>query len=81
MGFTFSCLPFVSHFFWISFIPDERTHLIIRSRDNRRLSDGLKLFEHVAAQPSAGSYNIELVKDIGKGIESRTANVEVRFVK
>lgn len=62
-------------------VPDERTHLIIRSRDNRRLSDGTKLFERVAAQPSAGSYNIELVKDIRKGIESRTANVEVRFCK
>ncbi len=62
-------------------IPDERTHLIIRSRDNRRLSDGGKLFEHLAAQPSAGTYSIELVKDIRKGIESRTANVEVRFCK
>lgn len=62
-------------------IPDERTHLIIRSRDNRRLSPGAKLFEHIAAQPVAGSYNIELIKDIRKGIESRTANVEVRFCK
>ncbi len=62
-------------------IPDERTHLIIRSRDNRRLSGGGKLFEHLAAQPSAGSYSIELVKDIRKGVESRTATVEVRFCK
>lgn len=29
----------------------------------------------------AGSYNIELVKDIHKGIEKRTATVEVRFCK
>jgi hypothetical protein len=62
-------------------IPDERTHLIIRSRDNRRLSNGGKLFEHLAVQPSAGSYNIEVVKDIRKEVESRTATVEVRFCK
>ena len=62
-------------------IPDVHTHLIIRSRDNRRLSDGSKLFDCLACQPSAGSYEIELVKDIRKGIESRIANVEVRFCK
>ncbi len=62
-------------------IPDKRTHLIIRSRDNRKLSGGSKLYEHVAAQPSAGSYSIELVKDIRKGVESRRAIVEVRFCK
>jgi hypothetical protein len=62
-------------------IPDERTHLIIRSRDNRKLSDGSKLFERLAEQPAAGSYTIDLVKDIRQGIEKRTATVEVRFCK
>jgi hypothetical protein len=62
-------------------IPDERTHLIIRSRETRRLSTGGNLFEHLAGQPVAGTYSIELVKDIRKGIESRTATVEVRFCK
>lgn len=42
---------------------------------------GGKLFEHLAAQLSAGSYSIELVKDVRKGVESRTATVEVRFCK
>jgi hypothetical protein len=62
-------------------IPDERTHLIIRSRDNRNLSDGNKLFEVLSQQSPAGSYTIDLVKDIRKGVEKRTAFVEVRFCK
>lgn len=62
-------------------VPDERTHLIIRNRDNRRLADGGKLYDRLAAQPVAGNYSIELIKDIRKGCESRTALVEVRFCK
>lgn len=62
-------------------IPDEKTHLIVRSRDNRRLSDGNKLFDSLSRQPVAGSYRIELVKDIRKEVEKRTAHVEVRFCK
>lgn len=62
-------------------IPDKRTHLIIRSRDNRNLSDGGKLFDTLSKQPAAGSYDIELVKDIRKGVEKRVATVEVRFCK
>lgn len=62
-------------------VPDERTHLIIRNRDNRRLADESKLHDLLAAQPLAGNYSIELIKDIRKGIESRTAHLEVRFCK
>jgi Transposase DNA-binding/Transposase DDE domain len=62
-------------------VPDERTHLIIRSRDNRKLRDGGKLYETLGSQPVAGSYSIELIKDIRKGIESRTAHLEMRFCK
>jgi len=59
-------------------VPDERTHLIIRSRDNRLLFDGSKLFDKLSKQKAAGQYNIAIVKDIRKGVESRTATVEVR---
>lgn len=62
-------------------VPDDRTHLIIRSRDNRRLSDGSKLFDKLSGQPAAGQYEIQIVKDIRKGVESRTAIVEVRYCK
>lgn len=60
-------------------VPDERTHLIIRSRDNRRLSDGSKLFDKLFQQKAAGQYQIAIIKDIRKGVESRTATVEVRY--
>jgi hypothetical protein len=62
-------------------IPDKNTHLVIRSRDNRRLSDGGKLYETLSSQSVSGSYSIEIVKDIRKGVEKRTASVEVRFCK
>ena len=62
-------------------IPDERTHLIIRSRDNRKLSGGGKLFDALAEQAVAGSYAIELVTDLRKDLVKRTASVEVRFCK
>lgn len=60
-------------------VSDERTHLIIRSRDNRRLQGGGKLFKTLRSQPVACTYTIELVKGIRKGIEGRKALVEVRF--
>jgi len=60
-------------------IPDERTHLIIRCRDNRRLSEGIKLFDKLSQQQAAGKYEIAIVKDIRKGVESRKAAVEVRY--
>jgi hypothetical protein len=62
-------------------IPDERTHLLIRSRDNRKLATGEWLFDCLAAQPLAGTYEVKIVGDIRKGVESRTAQVEVRFCK
>jgi Transposase DNA-binding len=62
-------------------IPDERTHLLVRSRDNRKLAGGERLFEYLAAQPLAGTYTVEIVGDIRKGVESRSALVEVRFCK
>ncbi len=60
-------------------VPDERTHLIIRSRDNRKLLGGDKLFDKLCQQKAAGQYSIPIVKDIRKGVESRTAIVEVRY--
>jgi hypothetical protein len=62
-------------------IPDERTHLVIRCCRDRNLGDGGKLYERLAAQPPAGEYGIKLVKDIRKGVESRSATVEVRYCK
>ena len=49
-------------------VPDNRTHLIIRGRINRNLSGGDKLHDVLSQQPVAGSYNIDLIHDIRKGI-------------
>lgn len=62
-------------------IPDERTHLIVRSRGDRKLSGGGKMYDVLSNQPLAGSYTIEIIKDIRKEVEKRTALVEVRFCK
>ena len=63
-------------------IPDERTHLVIRSCRDRKLDDGSMLYAKLAGQPPAGEYEIALVKDIRKGgVESRKATVEVRYCR
>jgi hypothetical protein len=60
-------------------IPDERTHLLIRSRDNRRLMSGSKLYESIGVQPVAGSYKLTLNKDWRKNSTGQTVNLDVRF--
>jgi len=62
-------------------IPDERTHLLIRAKSNRILSDRSRLFEHLAQLPKQGDYEIMLEGDRRKGIKKRTATIEVRFCK
>jgi hypothetical protein len=62
-------------------VPDERTHLLIRAKTNRILSDRFRLFEHLAQLPRQGDYQITLEGDSRKGIKKRTAVIEVRFSK
>jgi hypothetical protein len=62
-------------------IPDERTHLIIRCCRDRKLKDGSMLYATLETHPPAGEYEIELVKDIRKGMEKRIATVEVRYCR
>jgi hypothetical protein len=65
--------------FWM--VPDSRTHLLIRAKANRVLSDKTRLFEHLAGLPVQGSYELALEGDKRKGIKKRTATIEVRFSK
>ena len=60
-------------------VPDKRTHLIIRSRENRRLNNGEKLYENISKKTIAGSYSINIVRDLRKKTESRTARLDIRF--
>jgi len=62
-------------------VPDERTHLVIRAKANRILSNQRRLFEHLAGLPKQGDYQIMLEGDKRKGIKKREATIEVRFSK
>lgn len=62
-------------------IPNEHTHLLIRSRDNRKLADGSRLHESISKEKVAGSYQLNIVADIRKAQKHRVANIEVRFKK
>jgi len=60
-------------------IPDERHHLLIRSRTTRKLSNGSSLYKEVDAAPVAGTYTIELPTDNRKKQNKREAQIELRF--
>lgn len=60
-------------------IPDEKTHLLIRSRTTRKLSDGSSLYKEVDDLPISGAYTIEVPTDKRKNQYRRTARVELRF--
>jgi len=62
-------------------VPDAKTNLLIRSRDNRNLSNGKKLYDSLAAESLAGSYTFEIETDTRKNRKKRIANIEVRFKK
>ena len=60
-------------------IPDEKHHLLIRSRTTRKLANGNSLYKEVDSKPVAGSYTIELPTDNRKNQYKRQANIELRF--
>jgi len=62
-------------------IPDEKTHLLIRSRDNRKLADGSFLYESIAKEKVAGSYLFNITPEKRKNRKGRIAKIEVRFKK
>lgn len=62
--------------------PDERTQLIVRSRDNRNVQDQEgqkgKLFEILSQAPLLGSYELPIKGDIRKKRIERLAIIELR---
>jgi len=60
-------------------IPDEKTHLIIRSRTTRKLANGNSLYAEVEANPVVGEYVIEVPTDKRKGQYKRKATIELHF--
>jgi hypothetical protein len=62
-------------------VPDQKTHLVIRSMHNRKLYDTeLRLFEHLCGLEQAGSYELE-IKTSQKKRQPRQAQMEVRYSK
>lgn len=59
-------------------IPDDKTSLIIRSRDNRRLADGNKLYAVLEAAPVLGTYTIDIQGDIRKNQVQRKVELEAK---
>lgn len=64
--------------FWM--IADAKTHLLIRSRDNRKLHDGSRLHEKLGDAKMLGEYRVALYGDIRKEKVKRIANLEVKAV-
>lgn len=60
-------------------VPNEKTHLVIRSSFDRRTIEGRKLSEILAQQPCMGSYSINLQTDLRKNRTKGIVNLEVRF--
>lgn len=60
-------------------IPDERHHLLVRSRTTRKLINGNNLYKEVDSNPVAGSYTIELPTDNRKNQYKRYAEIGLRF--
>lgn len=63
-----------------SLIPDEKTHLLIRNRDNRKLDNGGKLHDVLNSSPALGQYNLQLYGDLRLGKIKREATVQVKVV-
>jgi len=60
-------------------IPDQKSHLIIRSRTTRKLANGNSLYAEVEAAPVSGLYKIEVPTDKRKKQYKRDATIELRF--
>lgn len=60
-------------------VPDTKTHLLIRSKSDRMLAEGIKLFNKLEACEAAGTYSINIPGDKRKKQIKRTATLEVCF--
>ena len=60
-------------------VPDAKTHLLVRSRNDRKLDDGTSLYNKVAAAPVAGSYTVYLPTDHRKNQQMEAIEVGVKF--
>jgi len=62
-------------------VPDDKTFLLIRSRCDRNLTDGNKLWQRVREQPCCGTYKVNIEGDSRRKQSSREAVLEVRYAQ
>lgn len=60
-------------------IPDDRTHLIIRSRDNRRLVDGSRLDDALEQVETLTNISVPIIADLRKEKKNRIAQVAIKI--
>lgn len=65
---------------FLAAVPDEKTHLLIRSNSNRRIVGG-KLLDYLDSLPAMHNYNLMVRGDVRKSIEKRTAAMELKWGK
>ena len=62
-------------------VPDERTHLLIRSNHNRKIEGGGTLTHHLDAITPLHDYHLMIRGDVRKKIEKRTVDMELKWSK
>jgi hypothetical protein len=65
----------------ISTVPDEKHHLLIRSKANRSLKEGDRLWDALSRETPCGTYQIIIEGDKRKKLTKRTATIEIRYCK
>jgi hypothetical protein len=65
----------------IAAIPDQKTHLLIRSNTDRKIVGGGTLTEHLNAKQEIHFYDLKVRGDIRKNIEKHTAIMELKWSK
>lgn len=60
-------------------VPDDKSHLLVRSRTTRNLSNGNSLYKEIDSEPIAGTYTINLPTDSRKNQYKRQAEIALRF--
>ena len=62
-------------------VHDSKTHLIIRSRKDRKLADGTKLYTTIHNEKICGNYQVKITADPRNKKANRTAVLTVRYKK
>lgn len=65
----------------LSAIPDQQTHLLIRSNTNRNIEGGDKMVDYLNGLPVMDRYDLQVRGDVRKNIEKRTAVMDLKWGK